>query len=381
MKPIYSQATAANGWHGEWQEPVRRGWGTDEGMERYLKGLDAMETTPLQLALDAIGQFSDDLITTKCRALLHGYDARWRDAGYVAEKVEETLLADLYNPDSDGGKSRTFQLAGKLDVVAKHSTRRVLIDHKTCSQDITDPNAPYWRQLVVEGQVSHYMLLQWLLGEKCDDAVWDVVRKPMIAPKKLTKAEQKQVTSLGEYYGIKVSEASRQSLIHDERETNELYEIRLRHDCISERPEWYFQRRSIPRMDAEILEYARDVWQHSKDILYTRSIERLPPKNGGACMLYGSPCKFLGICSGHDEPESGKWQKKESVHPELPIVNNELELLTNSRIRCFQTCRRKHYYEYELGIERFDEEEKEALFFGTVYHAGLEAWWSFFKGT
>lgn len=336
----------------------------------------------LQEALKAISEFDtpeNALVCAKVRGLIRGYDARWRDAGYVPEIVEQTLTADLYNPVTKG-KSRTFALAGKLDVVAKLGYRRVLIDHKTTSQDITDPNAPYWRQLVVEGQVSHYMLLQWMHGEKCDDAVWDVVRKPGISPKKLSAADRKAVTAYGgKYFGQDISEASRAALIADDRETMELYEIRLAHDCIKERPEWYFARRSIPRMDHEILEYAKDVWQHSQDMLYTRQASKdsgmLPPKNGGACMLYGSPCKFLGICSGHDTPDSDRWQQKENVHPELPILDTGMELLTNSRIRCFQTCRRKHYYEYDLGIERQDEEEREALFFGNVYHAALEAWW------
>lgn len=340
----------------------------------------------LQAAIDAVNQYESPenaLVCAKCRGLIHGYDARWREAGYIPEKVEETLIADLYNPDSENGKSRTFAMGGKLDVVAKLGFRRILIDHKTCSQDIADPNAAYWRQLVVEGQVSHYMLLQWAHGEKCDDAMWDVVRKPSIAPKKLSAADRKSVTAFGgKYFGCEVSEASKQALLSDDRETPELFEIRLRHDCTIERPEWYFARRSVPRMDSEILDYARDLWQHSKDILYTRDASRntgrLPPKNGGACMTYGTPCKFLGICSGHDTPDSERWQKKASIHPELPVIDTNRELLTNSRIRCFQTCRRKHYYEYDLAITRVDEEEKEALFFGTVYHAGLEAWWNTF---
>jgi hypothetical protein len=319
------------------------------------------------------------LIGAKCRALLSGYDLRWREAGYAPETVERTLLSDLFNPDT-GGKSRSFQIAGKLDVVASYANRRVLFDHKTTSQDIADPDAPYWRQLVIEGQVDHYWLLQWLHAEKVDDAVWDVIRKPSISPKKITKAEIKSVVSIGEYFGMHVSDADKQAFINGgERETVAMYEARLIHDCTTERPDWYFARRSVPRIDAEILEYSRELWQHSQDILYTRQQGRLPPRNSGACMLYGSPCKFLGICSGHDTPDSDRWQKKTQIHPELPAdIENSRELLTNSRIRTFQTCRRKHYYEYDLAIERQDEEEREALFFGSLIHVGLEAWWRTF---
>jgi hypothetical protein len=337
----------------------------------------------LSAAIDAInaytfgGDESQRLVAAKCRALITGYDRRWAEAGYVPERVEETLTSDLYNPDTKG-KSRTFQVAGKLDVVANYLNRRVLVDHKTTSQDITDPNAPYWRQLVVEGQVSHYMLLQWMHAEKCDDAMWDVIRKPGISPKKITKAEIKSVTSLGTYYDLRVSEEDKRTFLQgSERETYAMYEARLVHDCTKERPEWYFSRRSVPRMDSEILDYARELWQHSQDILYTRQQPGLPPRNSGACMLYGAPCKFLGICSGHDSPDSDRWQDKAQIHPELPadVQANGRQLLTNSRIRCFQTCRRKEFYEYELGIERVDEEEREALYFGSLLHEGLAAWW------
>jgi ATP-dependent helicase/DNAse subunit B len=96
-------------------------------------------------------------------------------------------------------------------------------------------------------------------------------------------------------------------------------------------------------------------------------------------MLYGSPCKFLGICSGYDSPDSDKWQRKTQVHNELPIIDGDgRDYLSNSRIRSFQTCRRKHYYEYELGIERQDDEERECLVFGTLLHSALNQWWCFF---
>ena len=105
------------------------------------------------------------------------------------------------------------------------------------------------------------------------------------------------------------------------------------------------------------------------------------PRNSGACMNYGRACKFLGICSGHDTPDSDKWQKKVCVHNELVGIEGDgREILTNSRIRTFQTCRRKHYFEYELGIERQEEEEKESLMFGSLWHDVLEQWFLASKG-
>lgn len=333
-------------------------------------------------ALDsAAASMTDDrqrLIAAKCRGLMAGYHERWKDAPYIVDAVERLVISDLWNPETER-KSRSFRIGGKLDTTG-YSGRRVLFDHKSTSEDITDPNAPYWRQLVIEGQVSHYMLLEWLNGRKVDEAVWDVMRKPGISPKNVAKADVNFTLSRGLYFGREISRASLDELRETGRENLEMYEARLAHDCTTERPQWYFERRSVPRLDANLHEYATELWGHSQDILHARRESRWP-RNSGACMLYGSPCRFLGICSGHDAPDSENWQRKENVHNELPMLEGDgRDVLTNSRIRCFQTCRRKHFYEYELGIERQDEEEREALFFGTLWHLALEAWFNESKG-
>jgi hypothetical protein len=327
-------------------------------------------------ALDALAPADEKqrVIVAKCRGLVAGYAARWKDAPYEVDAVEHLVTSDFWNPETQR-KSRSFRLAGKLDTTG-YSNRRVIFDHKTTSEDITDPNAPYWRQLMIEGQVSHYMLLEWLNGRKVDEAVWDVMRKPGISPKNVTKADVNNTLASGQYFGRKISDATLAELRSTGRENLETYEARLAHDCTLERPQWYFERRTVPRLDADLHEYATEVWGHGQEILHTRNTNRWL-RNPGACMLYGSPCRFLGICSGADTPDSDNWRRKQNVHVELPMLDGDgRDVLTNSRIRCFQTCRRKHYYEYELGIERQDEEERAALFFGTVWHLALEAYFN-----
>lgn len=51
----------------------------------------------------------------------------------------------------------------------------------------------------------------------------------------------------------------------------------------------------------------------------------------------------------------------------------ERELWTNSRSKCFLQCQREHLYRYVLGYSAASE--RSALLFGTLVHAGLEAWW------
>jgi hypothetical protein len=336
---------------------------------------------PLQAALEVMApslrnpDAGQRLIAAKCLGLMLGYDHRWRNAPYQIMDVECVLTSDLYNPET-GRKSRSFILGGKLDVRAleKATLAKVLFDHKTCSQDIADPNAPYWRQLVIEGQVDHYMSLEWLNGNKVDAAVWDVLRKPGISPRILSKADAKEVLATGKYFDYELDKDDKDMFAEESRETAPMYAARLARDSSEERPEWYFQRRQVPRLDAEVRDYMQEVWGHGQDILVARSNNRWP-RNSGACMLYGTPCKFLNVCSGYDTIDSPNWSTKAWVHPELPVLpdcDRGTDILTNSRIRCFQTCRKKHYFTYELGVEKLDEEEREALFFGNLFHAGLE---------
>lgn len=328
---------------------------------------------------------SDDasraLVAAKCYALLQGYDQRWHDAPYRIDGVEAVMTSDLYNPETQR-KSRSFVIAGKIDVRATEiaTGAKVILDHKTASQEITDPNAPYWRQLAIEGQVSHYMMLEWLNENKVDKGIWDVIRKPSISPKAIAKKDREAMEKDRTYCGFPVLDLDIEIVQATERETPMLYAKRLAQDCTVERPDWYFQRRAVPRLDKEIFDYGVEVWGHGQDMLAARNNGR-HPRNSGACFTYNSPCKFLSVCSGHDQIDSEQWSVKPFVHSELAELwhveedgepSRGLDILTNSRIRCFQTCRQKHYFQYELGVEKIDEEEKESLFFGTLFHESLE---------
>jgi hypothetical protein len=49
------------------------------------------------------------------------------------------------------------------------------------------------------------------------------------------------------------------------------------------------------------------------------------------------------------------------------------EIITSSRLKVFNACRRLHHYQYALGYRPVVS--REAAEFGTIFHAGLEAWW------
>ena len=51
----------------------------------------------------------------------------------------------------------------------------------------------------------------------------------------------------------------------------------------------------------------------------------------------------------------------------------ETALITTSRMRSFNACRRMHHLQFVLGYRAIVD--REAAEFGTIGHAGLEAWW------
>lgn len=344
-----------------------------------------MHAHALDAALAAINQIvpwdeidqARQLIAAKCRALVTGYHAKWIGSDWRADAVEQTVHLPIVNPES-GRTSRTWTQAGKFDGIVSGFGRRLLLEHKTVgsSEDIADPSSAYWRRLAIDSQVSAYMLQSWQGGEKLDGILYDVIRKPALRPAQLTKAGIRGVLDAGEYHGFRVSDETAAWVAeqqHGTVESHELFTARLAADLLAQ-PDRYYQRRQIPRLDSDVLEYATELWDIGQEILAARNNER-HYRNSAACMEYGRPCEYLGVCSGFDTIDSDRWQRADRVHGELNLDHDGRSILTHSRIKTFQTCRRKHYYRYELGIRRRDEEDSEVLFLGSLMHTALEAWW------
>lgn len=317
----------------------------------------------------------DEIVAATVKGLIYGYAMRWgaAQADKQIECVEKTFVGPLINPVTQK-PSRTWRVAGKIDKLVREHGHRVLYDHKSTSQDIEDPDAVYWRTLQVDSQHQHYELLLWLNGLKVDGIVWDVVRKPGIRPKKLAKKERQGIVANGTYCGFRTSEETRHAYTTEERENAELYCFRVCSE-VTENAERYYARRAVVRTTNELIEYAAELWETADSMRLARNNDT-HYRNPASCMNYGTPCVFLGVCSGHDSINSDSWKPKERRHAELDYEGSGDELVSNSRLRSFLSCRRKHHYEYNLGVERIDAEEREALFFGQCWHAAVDMFWS-----
>jgi hypothetical protein len=333
--------------------------------------------TPLEKTLQRIDELAspdDWVMAATVRGLMIGYDARWGDAQrhIVLTGTEKVLTAPLINVET-GRQSRTFSLVGILDKTAADGEYVEIFDHKTTSSDISEPDGFYWRQLVVDSQPSLYELLAMLNGEKVSRVTWDVTRKPTIRPKEISKKDHAETLSSSVYCGFDLSTETLAYLADNQRENAEMFAHRVAADAIAN-PDRFYARRHAPRTREQLAEYAKELWDVGDQIRQARNAGR-HTRNSSACFNYNRPCPFLGLCAGSDHPESERWKQRES----RPDSVGGDDILSNSRMRMFQQCQRKHHYHYNLKIERVREERDEALFFGSMWGQVLDAYWQSFS--
>lgn len=265
------------------------------------KALEAWWMAPYGSRLDAAweairqhGSESDAYELASARALMAGYTIRWEEVTTVhVIAVERQWSKPLLHPYTQ--EESPFVLSGKLDVLTSDG----FVEHKTTSADI-EVGGDYWRRIsALDTQVSMYADGINLDGDgvsaKCD---FDVIRKPMVKPLMATpEASRKYTKEKVDKKTGEVLEASR--LYAGQRETDETpeeYETRLMLD-IAERPEAYFARAEIVRLERDVEEHAMDVWHTAQGMLDAERAQRRP-RNPDACIRFKRQCEYFDVCSG-----------------------------------------------------------------------------------
>lgn len=261
--------------------------------------------------LDAIaGRAEDAFEQVRLEELLRGYHYRWLDAGLVPLAVEREFRAPLVNPET-GAPSKTWQLAGKLDVIAREpSGRVVIVEHKTSSEDL-GIGSTYWLRLRMDSQVSMYFDGAVTLGHDVGACIYDVVGKVALRPLKATPLDQRKYT--------KATKDQPSRLYANQREDDETpaeYRARVREE-IATYPERYYQRGEVVRLEQDLADHRFDIWQQGR-IIRESELAGRAPRNPDSCSMYGRTCAFFSICSGTETLEHNpRFQKVSNVHPEL----------------------------------------------------------------
>ena len=259
----------------------------------------------LEAALAAVNQESDPFERAKAAAMLAGYHERWKDeTGIESVAAEIPFETALLNPRTLAA-SRNWRLAGKLDGLVQRRGRTAIREFKTTSDAIDSDVDDYWMKLSMDSQISIYVLGAEALGYEVFETLYDVARKPALRPLLATPVEARKYTKDGRLYATQ----------REVDETPEEYGLRVA-AVLAENPEKYFQRRWIPRDEAQMREFMWESWQSAKAIREGQLMER-SSRNPEACMRLGR-CPYWSVCVyGEDPLMSPDFEVLETAHPEL----------------------------------------------------------------
>ena len=278
----------------------------------------------------------------RLRGIIRAYGERWeadKDL-YSVLAVEELMMAPIL---SDTGKDSGFMAGGKIDVVIKENVggkNLVILDHKFLSSAFTPEKAEH---LTIDGQPSQYAFLCWSEGIKVTHVMWDVIVKSLHR-----KGKNETYSELEDRIF---------SIYSEDRERFGRYKVPVIKDNVAE-------------FLSELHDWAREIGLEAKGSRHLKS--------RGHCFEFSHPCRFLGVCTGYsDVTDTEKWKVVGPKHNELELPKgvNPFNIITNSRVKSYQTCRQKHHYEYNMGLVKLNEVQEEPLFVGSAGHVGLEAYW------
>lgn len=250
----------------------------------------------------------------------------------IVEPEREFSYVDAAGHTRRGKMDGVIRLDSKLVAYYEVPPESVL-EYKTTSEDI-EGASDYWGELRMGTQVTFYGLAhEQATGRRPESTLYDVVRKPTIRPKAVTKKDLARLraevgeSGAGLYFNEKFDSDEVEAAAHDGKETLRMYGARLTAD-IGDRPERYFQRRVISRTRKDHEDGEADT---ASTIAAMASLDSAHPmggdgpaagfpRNPNACKTYGT-CDFFGLCSVGEYPSCGTapsgFQIREQLHPEL----------------------------------------------------------------
>jgi hypothetical protein len=209
-------------------------------------------------------------------------------AGYYAQYGGELeIIKNLY-PEQEFrfplAGSRTFDVAGKIDGLGVTvDGDECLMEHKTTSEDIS-AESKYWNVLRFNSQIFQYVGAARIHHWNPTKIIYDVTRKPSIRPLSNVPALDEQnlkiVLAADGSRVVKKDGTPKQTadkekgeVVQGAPETAEQFGERLMAD-IQARPEFYFARREVPILEADLAEFEVQRLGISRQIIGLRAASR-----------------------------------------------------------------------------------------------------------
>lgn len=239
-------------------------------------------------------------------AMFARHRARYTEDSLKPVAAELPFDLPLANP-ATGRATSVWRLAGVIDrIVELPDGRTALMEYKTTSRDIS-PGSDYWLRLHMDPQLSIYVLAARALGYEIDTILYDVTRRPMLKPLKATPEDKRK-------YNKKTGELYRGQREEDEAPVEFLGRVAM---DIDSRPDHYFARIEIARLEADLKACANEIWQQQLAIRNSQNAGHFW-RNPGACFQPFS-CEYLPICQHSDLDHSTPigFVRCTDIHPEL----------------------------------------------------------------
>ena len=312
-------------------DPLRIGSAFHLGQQRYNEGLEP--TDALAAAVDGYdvkpewaSEHEWQVERETVRALLCGHWWKYENDGLEMLAPEQAWEMPLVNPET-GRQSRTYVLAGKIDgIVRLGDGRLAVLEYKTCSEDI-GPDSQYWLRLRADPQIGMYYLAARHLGYDVACIVYDVTRKPTISPRQIPLLDEAGLKVVLDGAGARVMTKQgkpRQTgdnelgyVLQVRQETADEFRERLLQD-IADRADFYFARREVPRLEADLDELREELWQQAESMTAARRNNRWFRNVGRMTCPH---CEFAELClqgvrvDGETVPSG--YQVLGDVNPEL----------------------------------------------------------------
>ena len=263
-----------------------------------------------------------------CVELLRGHHARYANDGLRTVAAELAFELPLINPDT-AAHSRNWVNAGVIDRLVAGPLCGVWVqEYKTAGVDC-QPGTDYWLRLRMDSQVSHYVLAARNLGHDIAGVIYDVTRKPTIRPCDVSLTDDNGDVIVLDANGERVytkdgrprksADSAKGYVVQTRPMTRTEWAEKLRAD-IEARPDFYYVRQEVARLDADIAEHQQSVWQQARMIRESQ-LSGHHPKNDDACFVF-SKCEYFGICTSgvvvtEDSVPPQGFKRAETAHAEL----------------------------------------------------------------
>lgn len=283
--------------------------------------------------------------------LICGYEWRWANVAIKDIAAEQSFELPLRNPETNK-TSRLFQLAGKIDGIVELEDGRLAVKECKLLGDDIGPESDLWPRLRIDPQISQYVVAARQLGYKVEEVLYDVCRKPTIKPTAIPLLDSDGLKVVLDVNGDRVRNAGSKpkkkceacggageasgepcpctlGAWRQSADTEKGYVVQSRAmtpdewgdklaDDIAVRPDFYYARHLVARLDKDLEEYEAESWDVAKTIRDAQTNGRwYRTASKNTCDF----CSFFSLCTSCVDVEKGSlpdgFVRVEDVHPEL----------------------------------------------------------------